>query len=159
MLESPKRTVNLDSTIPSYLFDKRESLRYPSEVTRRWWQDERPRYDIYVSAETIVELGEGEYPGKEEVLAFAAGLPVLESNRAITEITGEYIRHMVMPNDASGDALHLAYASYYGVDFLLTWNCAHLANANKRRHIETINRRLGLFTPAVITPLELFGEY
>jgi hypothetical protein len=63
-----------------------------------------------------------------------------------------------MPRILEGDALHLAYASFHKIDFLLTWNCNHLANANKRKHIRTINARLNLATPEIITPLELFSE-
>ena len=63
-----------------------------------------------------------------------------------------------MPKDELGDALHLAYSSYYKIDFLLTWNCNHLANANKKHHIQKINSRLNLFIPEIITPLELFTE-
>ena len=57
-----------------------------------------------------------------------------------------------------GDALHLAYASFFKKDFLLTWNCNHLGNANKKQHIRIINARLNLFTPEIVTPLELFTE-
>ena len=64
-----------------------------------------------------------------------------------------------MPNDPVGDALHLALASYYKCDFLLTWNCRHLANANKFDHIRRINTLLGLFVPSLVTPLELLGEH
>jgi hypothetical protein len=63
-----------------------------------------------------------------------------------------------MPKSLLGDAIHLAYASFYRIDFLLTWNCNHLANANKKRHIQVLNDRLGLFTPEIITPMELFEE-
>jgi hypothetical protein len=63
-----------------------------------------------------------------------------------------------MPRVLKGDALHLAYASFYKIDFLLTWNCNHLANANKRKHIRVINTRLNLAIPEIITPLELFSE-
>ena len=63
-----------------------------------------------------------------------------------------------MPQVLKGDVLHLAYASYYKMDFLLTWNCNHLANANKRQHIRIINARQNLATPEIVTPLELFKE-
>ena len=157
MLESAKSTVYLDATIPSFMFDDRESLQYPCEMTRKWWREESGRYDIFVSRETIAELSRGDYPKKEEVRRFVASLRALEPNTSIMAIAREYVKHMVMPADATGDAAHLAYASYYGMDFLLTWNCSHLANARKRKHIETINLRLRLATPAIITPLELFG--
>jgi len=63
-----------------------------------------------------------------------------------------------MPRVLKGDALHLAYASFYKMDFLLTWNCNHLANANKKQHISIINTRLKLFTPEIVTPSQLFTE-
>jgi hypothetical protein len=63
-----------------------------------------------------------------------------------------------MPRSLTGDAVHLAYASYYKLDFLLTWNCNHLANANKKQHIRIINARMNLPTPEIITALELFTE-
>jgi hypothetical protein len=63
-----------------------------------------------------------------------------------------------MPQEYSGDTLHLAYASYYKIDFLMTWNCNHLANANKKEHIRVINNTLGLFVPELTTPLTLIKE-
>jgi hypothetical protein len=76
---------------------------------------------------------------------------------AITEIVEAYIRHKLMPVDPAGDALHLALASYHKCDFLVTWNCLHLANANKFGHIRRVNAILGLFVPNIVTPLELLG--
>ena len=83
--------------------------------------------------------------------------PLLPIESAITEIVQAYIRHRVMPTDPAGDALHLALASYHKCDFLVTWNCQHLANANKFDHIRRVNTLLGLFVPALVTPLELLG--
>ena len=76
---------------------------------------------------------------------------------AVTEIVQAYIRHKVMPADPFGDALHLALASFHKCDFLVTWNCTHLANANKFGHIRRVNTMLGLLMPALVTPLELLG--
>jgi hypothetical protein len=64
----------------------------------------------------------------------------------------------VMPANPAGDALHLALASFHKCDFLVTWNCQHLANANKFGHIRRVNTMLGLFVPALVTPLELLGD-
>ena len=63
-----------------------------------------------------------------------------------------------MPANPTGDALHLALASYHKCEFLVTWNCVHLANANKFGHIRRVNTMLGLFTPTIATPLELMGD-
>jgi len=85
-------------------------------------------------------------------------VPLVAVEPAIEEIIETYIAHKVMPRDPAGDALHLALASYHKCDFLLTWNCKHLANANKFDHIRRVNGIMGLFTPVLATPLELLTE-
>ena len=90
-------------------------------------------------------------------LALVRELPLLAVELPIAEIVQGYIRHKLMPADPGGDALHLALASYHKCDFLVTWNCQHLANANKFGHIRRVNAMLGLFVPALVTPLELLG--
>lgn len=85
-------------------------------------------------------------------------LPLLEITPAVAEIVEAYFRHRLMPSDPTGDALHLALASYHKCEFLVTWNCQHLANANKFGHIRRVNNLLGLFVPVLATPLELLGE-
>ncbi len=153
-----KKSVYLDTTIISYFFDKREDLKYPCAITRQWWEEESPNYDIFTSLETVVELSKGNYPRKSEMLTFASKIEQLEPVEEIKEVAFFYIKNKLMPNDIMGDAIHLAYTSYYKIDFLLTWNCNHLANANKKKHINIINTKLGIFTPELITPLELFTE-
>jgi predicted nucleic acid-binding protein len=152
------KTVYLDTTIPSYLFDERESLKNYIEVTKAWWAQEREKFDIYVSEETMAELKRGNYPNKLKILECMSKFEVLSLNERITKITQEYVDNYVMPRVLEGDARHLAYASFYEMDFLLTWNCNHLANANKKQHIQVINKRLKLSTPEIVTPLTLFTE-
>jgi predicted nucleic acid-binding protein len=153
-----KKTVYLDSTILSYLYDKRESLHPYIEATKAWWQTERPCFDCWISEEVIAELSYGDYPRKQAILHTAATLPVLPPESRIIGITQVYLENYLMPQEHIGDAVHLAYASFYKCDFLLTWNWTQLANANKYQHIRIINARLQLATPDIITPLELFTE-
>lgn len=87
-----------------------------------------------------------------------SGIRLLPIETPLAGRVQEYIKHQVMPNDPSGDVLHLALASFHRCDFLLTWNCRHLANANKFSHIQQINLRLGWFTPLLITLLQLIEE-
>jgi predicted nucleic acid-binding protein len=82
----------------------------------------------------------------------------LEIPPAIAEIVAVYHEHRLMPKGESGDALHLALASFHKCDYLLTWNCKHLANANKFGHIRRVNGLLRLSTPELVTPLELTTE-
>lgn len=85
------------------------------------------------------------------------GLPAIPIEDEIQETVEVYIQHRVMPNNPLGDALHLAVASFHKCDYLLTWNCEHLANANKFGHIRRINTLLGLHVPMLVTLLELMG--
>lgn len=78
--------------------------------------------------------------------------------RTEPEIVAAYDKHKIMPKDPFGDALHLALASYHRCDFLVTWNCQHLANARKFGHIRRVNGMLGLYVPELVTPMELLGE-
>ena len=115
-------------------------------------------YDIFISDAVMQELNEGNYPRKEKLIEFVSKIQLLPLIYDLEQIIEFYIDNYVMPKTLIGDAVHLAYASFYNIDYLLTWNCNHLANANKRKHIQIINGRLGLSTPEIITPLELFEE-
>ncbi len=152
-------SVYIETTIPSFYHEVRTD---PESVarknwTRRWWDFKREEYEIVTGLAVLDELNDGDYPIKNEALSLLEGISVLPTAPAITEIVETYIRHSLMPGDPAGDALHLALASFHGCDFLLTWNCNHLANANKYPHIRRVNTMLGLYVPAIVTPLELFG--
>ncbi len=153
-----KQKVYLDSTIISYYFDNRESIQTYCNVTKQWIQHEKNNYDLNISNEVIAEIAAGNYPSKDKALLFAQTINCLQDNPAIIDIVKVYIQNQLMPKKFTGDAVHLAYASYYSQDFLLTWNCNHLANANKKQHIRIINHRLGIYVPEIVTPLELFKE-
>jgi predicted nucleic acid-binding protein len=153
-----KQKVYLDSTIPSYYADERESLAIFTEITKKWWSEMADSYDLFLSDAVLQELSSGNYPRKAEILEFVSTVALLPLVNDIEQIVEYYIANYVMPKSFVGDAVHLAYASFYNIDYLLTWNCNHLANANKRKHIQVINGRLGISTPEIITPLELFKE-
>lgn len=76
----------------------------------------------------------------------------------VVQVAEAYIEHRLLPRDAAPDAFHLALASVHRADFLLTWNCKHLANANKVRHIAVLNRRMNLHVPVITTPYTLLPE-
>jgi len=152
-------TVYSETRIPSFYFEGRKQPEMVArrDWTRKWWDDRRQEYDLATSQAVLDALARGDYPAKRDALALMAGLRVLLVEPAVAEIVEVYVARGVMPRDPTGDALHLALASYYGCAFLLTWNCAYLANANKFRHIHRVNALLGLSSPALVTPLELLG--
>ena len=105
----------------------------------------------------LEELQNGDFPSQKSCLDLLENVLLLPTEDEIATIVGTYIEHRVMPANPAGDALHLALASHHKCDFLLTWNCKHLANANKFGHIRTVNTLMGLFVPNLVTPLELLG--
>jgi len=126
-----KKSLYLDTTIPSYYFDQRKTLdiRYRRKVTRDWWINEKASFDLYISELVLIELQRGNYPQKEKVIRLVKGVSILPIVSEIEDIVGDYLRNYLMPKTDMGDAFHLAYASFYKIDYLLTWNCNHLANS------------------------------
>jgi hypothetical protein len=104
------------------------------------------------------ELRGGDFPHRDAAISLIADLPLVDLDEAVAEIVDAYIAHRVMPADPQGDALHPAAASFHRCDFLVTWNCRHLANANKFGHIRRVNGMLGIGVPILVTPLELLQE-
>ena len=155
-----KSSVYIETSIPSFYYEVRTEPDNIArrEWTRQWWNEHLTNYDAYTSEAVIEELEGGVFPGREDSLKLIEHLPLLDINEPIADIVATYIAHHIMPNDPAGDALHLAIASFHKCDFLVTWNCRHLANANKFGHIRRINTLLGLYVPAIVTPLELIGE-
>jgi hypothetical protein len=152
--------VYVETTIPSFYHTTRSGIAALAQRawTRRWWTVAADRYLLVTSEAVLDELRDGDYPSREEAFDLAKDLPLLEITPAIAEIVEAYIYHRLMPEDPAGDALHLALASYHKCEFLVTWNCQHLANANKYGHIRRVNSLLGLYVPILATPLELLGE-
>ena len=154
------KTVYIETSIPSFYHETRQEPEMVARRhwTRHWWDQCASRYDLVTSAGVVAELQEGEYETQAAAVELVADLPQLEIVDDIADIIDVYLANHLMPKERLGDALHLALASFHKCDFLLTWNCSHIANANKFEHIRIINTRLGLFVPALVTPMELFEE-
>lgn len=145
-------TVYIETTIPSYYCDDRVAHLNEIRRTREWWDWERDSYTCYISQTVLEELNAGNYPGKDYCLKLVAGLSILSVIPEILDIAEAYQARRLMPRDPAADSIHLALASYYAMDYLLTWNCRHLANATKIRHLERVDRDLGLSIPILATP-------
>ena len=153
-------TVYVETTIPSFYFETRSDPQIVAQRswTREWWDAAVGQYELVTSVAVLDELANGPSDRVSDWLQLVQDLPILQVQSSILEIVTSYIRHRLMPANPAGDALHLALASFYKCDFLVTWNCRHLANANKFGHIRRVNTMLGLFVPTIVTPLELRGE-
>ena len=156
-----KKKVYIETTIPSFYYNQRTEPELVAMMhwTRDWWDSHRILCDPVSSAAVIDELMQGDHPLKSEKLALLHNIPLYDPSDEIAEIVSVYIAHKVMPRHPSSDALHLALASFHSCDILLTWNCIHLANANKFGHIQRVNAMLGLKMPFLATPNQLLKEY
>jgi predicted nucleic acid-binding protein len=156
-----KPSVYLDATIPSFYHEERPlpQLQEWRRQTIRFWESAQAACEMLVSDETVRELEETGYPDKKRRLCLELIRPLrrLSETPEILELAQFYMRESVMPEYDSGDAVHLAFATRYRVQYLLTWNCKHLANPNKFSHIQTLHTRRGLDTPFIVTP-EQFME-
>ncbi len=149
--------VYIETSVPSFYHEVRTEpdMIARRDWTRAWWKAAIERHDLVTSPAVLDELERGDYPRRKECLDLVSRLPLLAIEEPVVDIVETYIARRVMPADPAGDALHLALASYHRCDFLVTWNCRHLANANKFGHIRRVNTLLGLYSPDLVTPLEL----
>ena len=149
-----KPSVYIETSVISALVDERS---HPASKTQRlqtqqWWEQQSPGFELFYGEAVLVELQRTPFPRQKEALAILDNMEFLAINDEIDGVASVYQKHLLMPVGDFGDALHLAIACVNGMDYLLTWNCRHLANTNKIQHIQTINLRLGLVTPMLLTP-------
>ena len=150
-----RKRVYIETTIPSFYHTLRTDTESIARMrwTREWWERCAGAFELLSSDAVIAELGRGASEKTLERIALLKDVELLEITDEVEEIAAIYIDKLVMPDDPTGDALHLALASFYRVDALLTWNCQHLANPNNMEHIRLVNYELGLPMPLLTTPL------
>lgn len=153
----PKPKVYVETTIPNFYYDRRSDSAIVDRRawTREWWSDASTRYELMTGAPVLAELLAGITPWVAARLRLVGNLPLLIPDAFDAEIVRVYLRNKLMPAKPPEDALHLALASHHACDFIVTWNCKHLANPNKAGHVERINAGLGLHVPALVTPRDL----
>src|SRR5690242_4289750 len=145
-----KPTIYVETTIPSYLKAWPSSdakIAEHQKLTQTWWENSRPRYDLLISDVVIAEIGTGDPNAAKERLEAVDGLARLSLSDSVKNLAADYMRLLQIPIVAAPDAFHLAFAVVGEIDYLLTWNCKHLANARVMRAVTAENTRRGLFVP------------
>jgi predicted nucleic acid-binding protein len=155
-----KKSVYVETSILSAYVDERDNIasRFQRRETIYWWRHERNHFRLFCSELVLAELERAAFPGQRRAIKLAMSLPFLSVTDAVISAGKYYAEHRAMPRGDIGDAYHLALASVHEVDYLLTWNCKHLANVNKIEHVRTLNARLGLMMPTLLTPPMLVQE-
>ena len=150
-----KPRLYLETTIPSYLVSRRSRnviVAGHQEITRLWWEQRRQHYDLFVSALVRREVSAGNAELARQRMALVAGLQVLEIADAVTNLSELLLERRIVPATAATDAGHIALAAVHGMHYLLTWNCAHIANAAVRDRIRLACEELHFECPIICTP-------
>ena len=127
------------------------------QLTYEWWDRRRAEFDIYISELVVAEIREGDPDAAQRRLTFVEGVELLDITDDATALAQYLAEQTGLPEKARADALHIAVAACHGVDYLLTWNSAHIANAELRPKIEALCRDRGYEPPVLCTPDELMG--
>src|SRR4051794_35622462 len=149
--------VYLETTIPSYLtaWPSRDLVRAAhQQITREWWS-KRDEFELYSSRLVIQECQAGDPQAAADRLAALAGVPLLEPTAEAADLAEALAEGVPLPERAAADALHIAIATVHGMNYLLTWNCTHIANVTLRPRIESVCRAAGFEPPLICTPEEL----
>jgi len=152
-----KPKVYIETSVPSYLTAWRSPdlvMAANQETTKEWW-DHKEQFDLFVSALVIQEVSAGDPNAAKRRLEKLEDIPEVEVTEEVETFAGELLKRIPLPQKAKIDALHIAVATIGGMDYLLTWNCAHIANAILRPKIEALCREFGYEPPTICTPQEL----
>lgn len=149
------QTVYIETTIPSYLAAKPSRLptiASDQETTHSWWSRDRYRFRIFTSVFTIDEASRGDADAAKRRLSFLEGIPDLDIPDCLPDLESDIIKVFQLPEKAYTDASHLGLAILHRMDYLLTWNCTHLANAVLQKELMEYCMYHQLHLPIVCTP-------
>ncbi|MEH2108928.1 type II toxin-antitoxin system VapC family toxin [Nostoc sp.] len=154
-------TVYIETSIVGYLTARPSNnliLMANLEATREWWDTRRDQFMLYISQVVLDEVARGDTEIATKRLEIVRDFPLLEVSEAVQSLAAQFIAKSSLPPKAADDALHIAAATVYGLDYLLTWNCKHIANAQIQKKLAQVSLDAGYELPTLCTPYELMGE-
>lgn len=155
-----KKKVYIETSIVSFLTGN-PSLNLVAAawktLTIEWWEKRRMLFDLFISELVLTEAGRGNEKAAQKRLNSLDGIPVLAMTDSAVELAKILINQHAIPENATDDALHIALTSVHSIDYLLTWNCRHIDNAETKPVIRSILISNGYNCPEICTPQELMG--
>ncbi|MCL2010484.1 MAG: type II toxin-antitoxin system VapC family toxin [Synergistaceae bacterium] len=148
------KSIYIETTIPSLAAGRPSRdmiIAGRQAITILFWENERHKYDLYVSQYVIDECSFGDANAAERRLNFLKNIPVIPKSELITTLAGKYQHLLGIPDRSKIDCFHLAVCVITEMDYLLSWNCTHLG-IHTFVKIQRYNEQQGLFTPLLITP-------
>ncbi|MCZ7663163.1 MAG: type II toxin-antitoxin system VapC family toxin [Thermoleophilia bacterium] len=158
MLLAMKQRVYIETSVISYLTSRPSRdvvVAAHQELTRQWWDERSCRFELVVSELVEQEAGRGDSDASRGRLAVVQGMGILAVSDPAVSLAEYLVSSGLIPRESGADALHIAVAAVNGIDYLLTWNHKHLANALLRHRIETLVEEEGYACPVICTPEEL----
>lgn len=154
----PKPTVYIETTIVSYLtaWPSRDVIRLSHELlTKQWWGHSRHHFDLFISDFVLAEASAGDSTAAADRLKALEGIPLLSTSMQVDRLAEQLAVALALPSKARMDAAHLGIAAVNGIEYLLTWNCTHLANAALADKIEQVCSDAGFAAPRIVMPEQL----
>lgn len=155
------KTVYIETSIVSYLAARpsRSILAAAwQQATEDWWTFHRPRFELFTSELVVEESKQGDTEAAQRRIAALAGIDQLAITDEVSSLAATLLDEGALPPVAADDAMHVAVAAYHGVDYLLTWNCRHIDNAEKKPAIRSVCAAKWYQCPEICTPMELMGD-
>lgn len=155
-----KQTIYLEATVPSFLTARPPNnliVAGKQEVTRQWREHRKDMYTLYISELVLSESMRGDSNAVKRRVAVINDIPSLAIDEETIYLAKKIMEPVIIPPKSGADAAHIAIASRHGVDYLMTWNCTHIANAEILRRISFIVSESWYYLPIICTPDELFG--
>jgi predicted nucleic acid-binding protein len=152
------QTVYIETSILGYLTARSTRnliLAANIEITKEWWELRRSTFTLYTSQAVVNEVAKGDVQIAAQRLEILRGFPLLELNQAVRDLAAQFLARSNLPSKADIDAIHIAAATVHGLDYLLTWNCKHIANAQIQGKLAEISLDFGYELPLLCTPYEL----
>ncbi|HXU34144.1 MAG TPA: type II toxin-antitoxin system VapC family toxin [Thermoanaerobaculia bacterium] len=155
-----RKRVYLETTVISYLTARPSRTLVGAahqQLTIDWWEQRRHDFDLVVSELVLREAQAGDPDAAKRRLTILEGIPRLALSDEAIALAQEFIQNGLLPLKAADDGLHIAVATTFSVDYLLTWNCTHIANPELQAKLAEFLQQRGLFLPFICTPEELLG--
>ena len=155
-----KAKVYIETTIVSYLAARPSRdliVAAHQQLTGEWWTIRRSGFDLFTSEFVSREASVGDEAMARKRLDLLEEIPLLSITEDSLRLASDLIRRKAVPKEYAEDASHIAIATVHGMDYLLTWNCKHIANAQLQKGIKLICLDAGYEPPVICTPEELMG--
>jgi hypothetical protein len=137
---------------------KNPAMAERQEQTRDWWQTDAEKFELYSSGTVRTEAACGDAEMAKRRLELIDSIKILPDSAVADTLATDLMQQRIMPAKAVTDALHISIATVHKMDFLVTWNCAHLANAIIWQKVMKRLKALGYDVPLIVTPEQLFGD-